>query len=491
MKDLTEHRKGLMLSSSMIAWAHLVVFIYLVICVILGFVGVPKMKTLRDYAIGSKQFSTLILSISMMATLIDSYCTMAVSEQAFLMGAIFAVSSVFQIVRWHILGALLGPAVPYLRMRGCFTLIDIMRFFYGRGGRYVGWFLILCELMFLSAYCKSAAFILNKYLHMSFEYAAIVVTSVIALYCIFGGMHAIVVTDVVQFFIFVIIFPIIFSYGLVNIDVSAAWRAIPFEKTHITTGNLPELVGLAIYSSVPVTGLPFIQRVLMCKSIQQAKTVCQATGFFASFFVMMISIIGMIVYGMNPDMRSADTLFYFVDHAVPAAVTGFVVINFLALIMSSASSTLNAINVAVTKDVIEPPFPIIKEKNRELLATKIIGVVIAFTAFHLIFVDDHMLGTLWLIANFYDPIVTIPFLMALGGIRTQSEHYKYLALITACAVLAARYYHGSFDALTFCVGIVASAVTLLMLRDKSIGRMDCSRDYSNDMNEAVFFNKDK
>jgi SSS family solute:Na+ symporter len=463
----------------------MVVWAYLIICIILGFAGVPKMRTLRDYAFGTGQFSTTMLSLSMMATLIDSYNTMGTSEKAYSMGMIFALTSIFQIVRWNIMGSFLGPAVPFLRSQGCITLIDMMRFFYGKFGRYIGFFLIVCELMFLSVYYKSAAFILNKYLNMSFEYAAMIVTCVIALYCIFGGMHAIVVTDVIQFFIFVIVFPIIFLWGIINIDVSAALNALPFEKTHITRDNLPELISLAAYFSLPVIGLPFTQRVLMCNSVQQSKTVCQATGFFACFFTMMMSIMGMISYGMNPDINSANALFYFVDHAVPAAVTGFVAITFLAVIMSSASSTLNAINVAIVKDVIEPLFPVVKEKSKELLATKIIGVVVVFTSFHFIFVDEHILDTLWTIANFYDPIVTIPFLMALGGIRIKSKHYKYLTIIASCTVLIARYFHGSFDTMTFCVGIVVSAIILLILRDKSIGRLDRSPDYNDEPKEAI------
>lgn len=468
-----------MLSNSMIVWS------YLIICIILGFAGVPKMRTLRDYAFGTGQFSTTMLSISMMATLIDSYSTIGISEKAYSMGTVFAITSLFQIVRWHIMGSFLGPAVPYLRMKGCISLIDMMRFFYGRFGRYIGFFLIICELMFLSVYYKSAAFILNKYLNMPFEYAAMIVTCVIALYCIFGGMHAIIVTDVVQFFIFVIIFPIIFFWGMMNIDVVAAWRALPFEKTHITSDNLPSLFSLAVYFSLPVIGLPFTQRVLMCNSIQQSKTVCQATGFFACFFTLMMSMMGVVSYGINPGIESAQALFYFVDHAVPAAVTGFVAITFLAVIMSSASSTLNAINVTIVKDVVEPLFPGVKEKSKELLATKIIGVAVVFISFHFIFVDEHILDTLWSIANFYDPIVTIPFLMALGGIRIKPQHYKYLTIIASATVVIARHFHGTFDTITLCAGIVVSALALILLRDKTIEKMAPSRDYEEDLKQVA------
>lgn len=465
----------MVLSNSMVVWA------YLIVCIILGFAGVPKMRTLRDYAFGTSQFSTTMLSLSMIATLIDSYNTIGTVEKAYSLGAVFALTSVFWIIRWNIMGSLLGPVVPYLRAQGCMTLIDIIRFYYGRWGRFVGFLSVLCEMTFLSIYYKSAAFILQKYLNMSLEYAAAAVTCVIALYCIFGGMHAIIVTDVVQFFIFVIVLPAVLFWGIMNTDVAVAWNNLPFEKTHITKDNISELISLAIYTAFPIIGFPFTQRVLMCGNTRQCQTVCQLTGFFACFFLVLMSVVGMITYGMNPNMDSNDALFYFVDHAVPASVNGFIAISFLAVIMSTASSSLNAINVVIIKDIIEPFFPAIKEKRRELFAAKIVGLVVVFTSFNLMFANESIVDMLWTWDNFYIPIVGVPFLMALAGIRIKPSNYKYVILFSLISVEAAHYIHGKFDTMTFCVGIAASAATLLLLRDKSISKMDRSPDYDDDL----------
>ena len=119
----------------------------------------------------------------------------------------------------------------------------------------------------------------------------------------------------------------------------------------------------------------------------------------------------------------------------------------------------------------------IKEKRRELLATKVVGVIVVLISFNLIFANESIIDMLWTWDNFYIPIVGVPFLMALAGIRIKSKDYKYVAFIVPSAVLAARYFHGAFDTVTFCVGIATSAITILLLRDKSIGKMDRSPDY--------------
>lgn len=452
----------------------IVVWLYLALCILLGFIGIPKMRTLKDYAVGNGQFSTTVLAISMMAACIDSFDTIGNAEKGFSMGATFIGAGILQFARWYIIGSLLAPALPSLKSQGCMTLVDIMGSFYGKLGRYVGTATLLFALVLLSIYYKSAAFILERYLHMDFKYAAAIVTSVIALYCIFGGVHAIVVTDVVQFFIFAICFPVIFIWGILNMDVSAALDALPYEKTHITSEDLPTFLSLCVHTILPILGLPYIQRLLMCEKPSQIRLICNATGVFDCAFLLMLSFIGLVVFGLNPEIKSDEALFFFIDHSVPTPIIGVIAVAFLAVIMSTASSFLNSLNIIIVKDIINPLLPIVKEKNLELLATKIVGVVVVFISFNLIYIKEHIIDTLWMMDNFYDPFVTIPFIMALLGIRIKAEHYKYVIINSTIALLIARYFHDDFDTITFTAGVFTSLATIILLRDKKIQKFQTS-----------------
>jgi SSS family solute:Na+ symporter len=376
-----------------------IVGLYLLLSIWLGLKKVPKIKNLTDYALGASQFSTTALILSMIATFVDPFCTTGIAERGYSMGMVFTLPLLGVVVIWLVMAHLMSSAIDYLKANNCITLSDILSFYYGKWGKYVSLLTIMPTVAVLSIFYKSAAFILEKYLNMPFEYAAIIVTTVVALYSIFGGMHSVVVTDIAQFFVFMTVLPAIIIWGFFNIDISAAWNALPSDKIDISYENMPLFISLIIQNLMPLTGLPFIQRTLMCSSGRQVKTMLTVSGVFACLFLFGMAILGMVVYGMNPNIKSDDALFYFIDQAVPKAVVGFVAISFLAIIMSSASATLNSINVIFIKDIIGPIFPV--TKGREMIITKLVGVAIVIISFNMIFVKEHIFDMLWTINNFW------------------------------------------------------------------------------------------
>ena len=463
----------------------LMVLAYLFLCMLLGFIRIPKMQNLKDYALGSSQFSTSILILSMIATFVDPFCTTGIAERGYSMGFLFALPLLGIVVIWTVMANLMAKAIGYLRANNCMTLSDILCFYYGKWGKYVCVLTILPAIAILSIFYKSAAFILEKYLNMPFEYAAIIVTTVIALYSIFGGIHAVVITDVAQFFIFITVLPAIIIYGFINLDIPSAWNAIPDEKIYISSEDMPMFISLIIQNLMPLTGLPFIQRTLMCKNRRQVKVMLNVSGVFACVFLFGMAIIGMIVYGMNPNIKSDNALFYFIDQAVPPYIIGFVVVSFLAIIMSSASASLNAVNVIIIKDIITPIFPSIKNTNKELLVAKVIGIVIVVLSFNMIFVKDHIFDMLWTINNFWDPFITVPFVLGLAGIRIKSQNFKYVVIISTISLMIARYFHDSFDTITLCAGVGASAISIFIFRDRSILEDQKSEYYTDDTRPSL------
>ncbi len=467
--------------NSIIIWG------YLGICLLIGLIKLPSIKSLREYAMGSIKFSTLALSLSMMASLIATEETIGTAEKGFSMGGAFIATSVMQFVRWQIMGSLVAPAVPYMRSRGCMTLVDMMYFMYGKIGRVFGVMSILCEVMLLAMYYKAAAFILERYLNINFEYGAIIITLIVAMYSIFGGMNAIITTDILQFFIFIVCFPIIFILGVINIDSSSLMQSLPFDKIHITQSNVKDFVTISIFGMVPPVALSFIQRLLMCNSTKQTKIVCQFTGLFACFFIFMMSTIGLIAYGLNPDIKSDEALFFFMDYFVPAPIMGFIIMSFLAVIMSTASSFLNSINVVLMRDIVSTILPKVKNSKSELMITKVIGLCVVILAYNMIFVKEHLLDALWFLANFYDPFITMPLLMALAGHRTKVQHYKYLVVITSVSLSIAYYFNGDFDTVTYTVGIIVSMICSLLFKDKSIQKFDQAPEFDHKSNDEEEF----
>jgi Na+/proline symporter len=451
-----------MQSALMIVWA------YLTLCLILGFFKIPKIKTLKDYALGSGQFSTAVLTFSMIATFVDPAETIGVVGKSFTMGIIFTSTCILHALKWWIMGTVLASSIAYLKMNNCYTLVDIMRLFYGKWGKYVCLASLLMSIAIMSVCYKAAAIVLERYLHIPFVYGAAIITITVAIYSAFGGMHAITITDVLQFFIFIIIIPAVFFIGFQNIDFKAVIHDVPDAKMHINADNIGIFLSLLLYQIIPVTGFPYIQRGLMSSDARQVKSVFFTVGISASIFALMLCTIGMVVAGLNPDIHGDDALFYFIDNTVPSSIIGFVAVSFLAIIMSTASSFLNSITVIIIKDIITPVFPKMAANDKQLMLTRFSGMIIAIAAFGMLFVKDQIIDMLWTMDNFWDPFISIPLIMGLMGMRIKKENFQYVVFSALAAVLIARAFNGSFDTVTLCAGVFVSALMMLVFRDRSI-----------------------
>ncbi len=462
-----------MSSNLIIIWA------YLTLCIFLGFFRIPKMKSLKDYSIGSTRFSTAVLTFSMIATAIGPIETMGEAEKSFSLGIVFVITSFLSIIHWGFFGRLLAPSLSYFKQNKCITLVDIMNLFYGKWGRYICTASVVLSIALLSIFYKSAAIILQKYLNIPLVHGAAIITIAIAMYSIFGGIHAVVITDTVQFFIFMTVIPLIFFLGFQNVDIPQTLNNVPYEKLHITTNDIPLLISFLIYGLIPTTGWPFIQRALMASNSNQVKKIFDITGVFTCIFYLMMGCIGLIAAGINPEIQSDDALLFFIDEVVPSSLMGFVAVSFLAIIMSTASSFLNATTVIIIKDVITPNFPSLNSNKKQLILTKLVGVIIAFASFGMIFVKDHIMDMLWMLDNFWDPFVSIPLVMALLGIRIKKDNFKYVLISALTAVLTARAFHDAFDTFTLSIGVIASIFSILYFKDKSIVKDEKTTDVEN------------
>ena len=461
-----------MSSNLMIIWA------YLTLCLILGFFRIPVMKSLRDYAVGSTKFNTMILIAATVATAIGPEETLGTSEKAFSLGVLYLIPIVLSPIKWHIMGSVFSPWVSYLQKQNCLTLVDVMQFLYGKWGRYVCYVGVLVSIGYLSVLYKGAAFVLEHYVNIPSVYGAIIVATCIAIYSILGGIHAVVVTDTVQFFVFILIIPMLVIYGLCSIDTTAILAQVPYEKINIDFSNKELLISLIIYGCIiPYTGFPFIQRGLMCSSPKQALRVFQTSGIVSAFFLFIMGSIGILVSGMNPDLKSDNAILYFIDHTAPIYLIGFIAVSFLAVIMSTASSFLNAISIICVKDIMKPYLPkILNSDKKELFAVQLIGVVIAITSLCMSFTEEHIVNILWTLDNFWDPMVSIPLLMALCGIRVKSGKFRTVIAVTFISILISRFMHGSFDTITLCVGAFTSMTMIFFYKDKHSTKMAMYED---------------
>jgi SSS family solute:Na+ symporter len=134
----------------------------------------------------------------------------------------------------------------------------------------------------------------------------------------------------------------------------------------------------------------------------------------------------------------------------------------LAVIMSTQDSFLNTTSTLISKDICKQIWPNLNAKQ-ELLTARISCVILAIASTSLLYVKGDIISLMWFVGNFWEPLVGVPLLLALAGIRVQKKLFFIIPTISFIALMAARQIIGEFDIKTLALGMAASAVATLIL----------------------------
>ena len=190
----------------------------------------------------------------------------------------------------------------------------------------------------------------------------IVVGSVVVLYTILGGMWAITLTDLIQFFLVVI--GLFFIMTPLSLNAVGGWSALqsalPAEYFNLTTIGLGRIVQyFLLYTLGVLIGQDLWQRYLAARNVKVAQRSGVAAGAFAVVFGLNSAVIGMcafVYFGQQGiELDSVQLTFAtLATEVLPSGSLGLVLAAVLAVLMSTASGTLLASSALVTNDVIRP-----------------------------------------------------------------------------------------------------------------------------------------
>ena len=205
---------------------------------------------------------------------------------------------------------------------------------------------------------------------LPFLWTAFGLAGVAGLYTAFGGLAAVVYTDVIQAVILFAGSCIIAFITFEQFDFSWAQATAALPEGHLSMihplddpdGRLPWLGTLV---GVPVLGFYYwglnqyiVQRVLGAKNLKQARWGALLGGLLklAPLFIMVLP--GAWALTLYPDLAEPDMVFpTLVTELLPVGVVGLVMAGLIAAIMSTIDSTLNAASTLITVDFIKPNKP--------------------------------------------------------------------------------------------------------------------------------------
>lgn len=181
-----------------------------------------------------------------------------------------------------------------------------------------------------------------------------------AIYTYYGGLSAVVKTDIVQFSILLI--------GGIVICLVAVYHLGGWEQLYVKTPEKMHLHLAASHQTLPWThlfGLFFLninywcanqtvmQRALAAKNIAHAQAGLMVGGMIKYFMAVIIVIPGIALYGILGDgLGEPDLAFpYLVKTYLPVGVKGIILCGLFASLMSTVDSTFNSLATLWSVDI--------------------------------------------------------------------------------------------------------------------------------------------
>jgi len=348
---------------------YLVVAIYLCASVGLGLWFARGQRSLEDYFVADRSAPWWAAGISVIAANFSAISYMGVP--AWIMGHDLQLDMgvIFFPLQMLLVVYLFVPFMARLRL---YTIYEYLEYRFGLSARlFASLLFVLVRGGHLAVAIYAQSLALGAVLHLPPVACVWIAGAATTLYTVFGGMEAVLWTDVMQFFvlvggILVILAAILIPFGG---DFGAVWhlasegghtRMFSFDlnlTTEVTIwalffGNL--VLNVSAYGSDQV----IVQRYFTAGSKREMARAVMLNGFLTVPLILLLDIIGLgfvAYYKTHPELRASlanldQILPHFVTHTLPMGLRGLVIAGILAATMSTLSSGLNSLCTVTMMD---------------------------------------------------------------------------------------------------------------------------------------------
>ena len=399
---------------------------YAVLVIVIGVAVTRKVDSADELFLAGRSLGFAAVGLSLFASNISSTTIIGVAGAAYQHG--------ISVAHYELMAALI------LVFMAIFTLPVFMRarittipeFLEKRFGRFACRY-VSAVTIFLSIFVDTAGSIYAGVLVLQtlipgipFLPACIAFAAFAGAYTAFGGLRAVVYTDVLQAIILLagtaaIAYNV---FGQFDFSWSAAMAAIPSEKLSLIRPlDDPALPWIGVLVGLPILGFYYwgtnqyiMQRVLGARSLDHARWGTMLAAALKLLPLFLFAIPGALAFALLPDLADGDQVFpTLIVTYLPAGLVGLTLAGLIAAIMSTIDSTLNAASTLVVHDFVRPRESELSSRRVLMLGrlTTLLFVVIA--AFWSLVIRDFpgLFNYIQQVFSLAVPPIAVVFLLAL------------------------------------------------------------------------------
>lgn len=433
-----------------------IVGIYLLLCLAIGLYKSTKIKTIKEYAVGNRNFSTFTIIATIFATFISAGTTIGKVEGTYDFGLLYGLALFFTPLNWLLVKNIYAKNIG--QFKSCISMSEIMQKLYGNCGSYITSFILISKSIGVMVISVTAmGYLFNYFFGLDYEIGIAIGIGILTIYSLLGGVRAVALTDVFQFLVFFIALPI--SCGMAYFKAggySNITNSIP--KSHLTIfSNADSTIlffGYIFLIVTPAVSAPYVQRLLMARDTKQLTRSFNVLMALSFFFAVITFALGFSIKTIFPDIEGKMAFYTFIGSLSPVFI-GIMVAGMLAVIMSTADSWLNSLSVIISHDVIKKIYPRINEKQ-ELLIARIATCICAGVAVLISFKNREILKLFVLVNSFSYTTIFIAFTM--GFLKFKTNYISFLTSVISgiiCTILA-KFWVGEFGVVNMAIGFLGS-----------------------------------
>ena len=327
---------------------------------------------------------------------------------------------------------------------------------YSPGARtYLTWVSIIAYILTKISVTIAAGAIVFTALGVGFWTGAIIIVVATGIYTIFGGLKAVVYTDMIQMFVLIGGSVAVTFFGLHQLggwsELQSTVGAEYFDMWQPM--DHPDFPWTGILFGAPILGIWYwctdqyiVQRVLSARNIEQARKGTIFGGFLKMLPLFLFVLPGIIAFALaKKEMLTLESndqaLIVMVKAMVPAGVRGLVIAGLLAALMSSLSSVFNSCSTLFTIDVYKRWKPETSEKNLVIIGQVATVIMVGIGLLWIPFmenVSDQLFVYLQSVQGYISPPIASVFLLGIFFKRLNGQG-AMASLLTGLVIGATRF----------------------------------------------------
>src|SRR5687767_1705147 len=266
--------------------------------------------------------------------------------------------------------------VPFYLRSGVYTMPEFLERRYHPAARsYFTWVSIVGYVLTkISVTLFAGGIVMRAVTGYDFWTSAAILIVITGLYTIFGGLRAVIYTEVMQAVVLIVGSITLMFIGLNAVGGWSGLRAsVPPDFFSMwKPSDHKDFPWTGVVFGAPILGIWYwctdqhiVQRVLAAKNIKEARRGTILAGFLKILPVFIFVVPGIIAAALYEDVRAAggaDAAYpVLVTRLLPAGIKGLVLAGMLAALMSSLASAFNSCSTLLTWDVYKKMRPAASE----------------------------------------------------------------------------------------------------------------------------------